>query len=100
MWPVRTSWTCIDVQWRRRTTNVEADALTNEDFSAFSAERRIDTARFLDKLICLSDLAKAFPEYSSKLVDLKRARDVMPLSRAPGGKRLAGAQKLRDRQPW
>ena len=32
----------LGLNWRRRDRNIEADALTNEDFSAFQHQRRIE----------------------------------------------------------
>ena len=40
----------LDLRWRRRDRNTEADALTNEDFAGFDLSRRAEASEVLDLL--------------------------------------------------
>ena len=42
----------LNLVWRRRDTNVEADALTNEDFTSFDPAKRVDAARHSTRFDC------------------------------------------------
>ena len=50
----------LDLKWRRRNLNVEADQLTNEDFRGFQPGLRIDASGVSKEFICLSELSGAW----------------------------------------
>ena len=61
----------LDLRWRRRDRNSEADALTDEDFSGFDLSRRVEASGVLDGMICLPELSAACSRFKVKLVLLK-----------------------------
>ena len=61
----------LDLRWRRRDRNAEADALTNEDFAGFDLSRRVEASGVLDGMICLPELSAACSGFKEKLVSLR-----------------------------
>ena len=53
----------LSLEWRRRDTNEEADALTNECFDAFDPALRLDAARAATSFLCLRELEVATREW-------------------------------------
>ena len=53
----------LSLEWRRRDTNEEADALTNECFEAFDPALRLDAARAATSFLCLRELKVATREW-------------------------------------
>jgi hypothetical protein len=83
--------------WRRRDTNVEADALTNYEFEAFSEENRIPlTVKDLDFTLLDRMLARGKELYEEIQV-LKEARKMSRHTALGGGKKR---RRLRLRAPW
>ena len=78
----------LDLKWRRRDLNVEADALTNGKFEGFAGGLRADASRVADTFICLPQLSRAW--------ESSRTGESMNLKRAPRGDK----RKLRERDPW
>ena len=94
----------LNIVWRRRDRNQEADALTNEVFDGFSEHLRVDTSGWQDRLLCLPAMAAAFPDFAAAAQEQRARQGQGPATgaalRSQAAKRLAGARKLRDRQPW
>ena len=84
----------LDLDWVPRDQNTEADALTNDDFSGFAPERRveIDLSRLEFKI--LPELLRAADDLFENIAARRRA----------GKQKEQGArwrkQKLRERDPW
>ena len=53
----------LRLDWRPRESNVEADALTNEDFTGFDPARRVDAAGVHLKFACMPELEAATREW-------------------------------------
>ena len=49
----------LHLAWCRRDTNGEADALTNEDFSAFDPARCLDAGGVSQHFLCLREMEEA-----------------------------------------
>ena len=86
----------LDIAWRPREENIEADALTNHDYTAFDPAKRVAVAwgdlKFgvLDRLVAK---AKLFHQHLS---DLKRRKVVHEDDQRKKGKR----KKLKVTDPW
>ena len=88
----------LHLGWIRRDTNVEADALSNMDWSAFDEKLRIDIIPEKLEWIVLPRLM----ESSQKLYDdikVQKERLVEGKARAPP-KKTPAAKKLRWTDPW
>ena len=83
----------LDLRWRRRDANVEADALTEGRFDGFDPALRVDAAQVTRGLLCLPGLAAQLPEFTAAL---GRTRPAKRPRRAPGG----ADRPLRAREPW
>ena len=67
----------LNLVWRRRTENTEADDLTNQRFGAFNPELRVDTACVPSKFICMPELEQATRAWRRELAahrDAKRRK--------------------------
>ena len=86
----------LNLKWVPREENVLADALTNEDFSAFTPNRRIrvniDAESFPTLFKLLGEGKKLYEQLESAKVEQKKRPRVWP--RVPDNK------KLRVTQPW
>ncbi len=49
----------LSLEWRRRDTNEEADALPNECFEAFDPALRLDATRAAASFLCMKELEEA-----------------------------------------
>ena len=89
----------LNLEWRRRTFNREADALSNEDFAAFDAARRVDVSGYSREFLVMNSL---LAEGGSFLSDVNRLREErrMAASKGLGRKRGRGGQTLRLTDPW
>ena len=85
--------------WAPRDMNVEADDLTNEDFSKFTPGLRIhvdmDT---LPWLVFPSLVREAREFYADVVADLARPQG--PARVWPGARPRARGKRLRDTDPW
>ena len=86
----------LDLQWRSRDENEEADALTNERFEGFDPARRIDATGVLPRLECLQRLAARLPEFTTALEEMRGA----PKASARRARWPRGDLTLRQREPW
>ena len=87
----------LSVAWRPRDENEEADALTNECFGAFTAERRINI-RWSDlSFLVLPRLAQAAEVHFAELRELKSSGKARP---HPAPRTGAARATLREREPW
>ena len=82
----------VDLRWRPRDTNVEADQLTNGDFRGFSSDRRVQIS-YKDLDVQLIELLQ-----TSLAVFEETASDFK--SRAHGKKGMSKRQKLETRSAW
>ena len=78
----------LDLKWRRRDLNQEADSLTNGDFRQFDEGRRVDASRVAGSFLCLPGLVRAW--------EASKSSGPQRHEKAPPGKR----RKLREREPW
>ncbi len=53
----------LRLAWRRRDTNEEADALTNEEFGAFDPARRLEARGASRHFLCLQEMEEATREW-------------------------------------
>ena len=67
----------LNLVWRSRTENTEADDLTNQKFEAFDPALRLDTAGVPAKFRCMTELERSTREWRRELAarrDAKRRR--------------------------
>ena len=64
----------LDLTWCSRTENTEADSLTNEDFSLFTAENRLPVVWSELKLDVLESLMKVGTSFLAEIQTLKEAK--------------------------
>ena len=88
----------LNVSWRPRDENEEADALTNENFSAFSLDRRVAVEWADLDLMVLPRLTAMADEHFHMLSLAKRESRKRPLR--PASPAQPRGQRLRDRDPW
>lgn len=82
----------VDLRWRPRDTNTEADRLTNGDFHGFSSAKRIPL-RYGDLDVRLLELLqKSLAVFEETASDLK--------GRAHGKKGMSKRQKLETKSAW
>ena len=79
----------LDLKWRRRDLNQEADALTNSKFEGFDPALRVDASRVADSFSCLHELNEALTTMDAK-------PSAEPQAAAGPAKR----GRLREREPW
>ena len=87
----------LDLRWRRRDRNVEADALTNERFEGFDPELRVSAVGVWEQLVCLPALAAVGRGFKEHIAELRAERRARPQAREP---RQHGRKRLRAREPW
>ena len=85
----------LDLQLKRRGLNVEADALTNGDFSLFCPELRVPAEQVWDKLICLPSLVSAASACQAALAEAR-----LTAASRQGVRPRARRVRLRAREPW
>lgn len=95
----------LDLNWRRRDTNIEADALTNGEFGEFDPSLRIVIDLKSVKWIVMNWLADEALIFYKQMKELKEAaksqrRDVSVQSSGPVPKKRAKFDKLRLSDPW
>ena len=81
----------LQLDWRPRTTNVEADALTNQDFSGFDLAKRVNSESTLGELKVMNELLSLGSSFESSK---RRAVEAFAKSEAP--RRVS----LRLADPW
>ena len=82
----------LDLQWIPRDQNVEADALTNEEFEMFPSENRLE--------VQMSELQfKILPTLMSLAEDIDQ-EIIQKKSSKPQAAHQDPAKKLRLTQPW
>jgi len=93
----------LDLQWVRRDDNVEADAITNEEFGMFSEQLRVPVDPKKVKWLALSGMFEA----GQRLYESINAEREAQRKRGPGGaevpgratkRRLMDSLKMAD--PW
>jgi hypothetical protein len=87
----------LDIAWRPREENIEADALTNHDFSAFSPERRIHVDWKSVSFGVLGGLIAKAESYYGQLKELKQGLKGPPAKQQQG---KAKKKRLRETEPW
>ena len=98
----------LNLAWRRRDTNAEADALTDEEFGAFDPAMRLDAARVSQQFMVMNELEPATREWrrqrqTKEALEVTRPRSgeplVSPRGRARGkdpGRRVEGVAPTGD----
>ena len=93
----------LDLEWTPREANTEADALTNEDFTAFDERHRlpVDVGN-LPYMHMKKYLARGADLYAAlERLRQKRQGDVDAADKVSGRKRKAGRRgSLRETDPW
>ena len=86
----------LHLHWAPREQNEEADALTNEDFSAFSLDRRMEVVWADIQFLILPDLMRVSEEIYQSVTGNKRKSEKIE------GPSMAARPKvkLRTRDPW
>jgi hypothetical protein len=73
----------LHLAWRRRDTNEEADALTNEEFGAFNPALRLDASGACKHFLCLGEMEEATRDWRRERyakAQAKRTEDLVPAS--------------------
>ena len=87
----------IDLSWRSRDDNVEADALTNHEFEGFSPDLRVNID--LEKLEWLV-LPWLMKEAETLFKDVLEAKLVPRAQELPPKKVVGHKSSLRQDDPW
>ncbi len=64
----------LNLVWRRREENTEADDLTNQRFGAFDPARRVDAAGVPGKFRCMPELERATRAWRAELMARRDAK--------------------------
>ena len=95
----RGSWLSVD--WAPRQQNIEADALTNEEFGDFDPALRIHLRPEDMKWVLLDEMLEVG---GGMVEELRREKEKKKAERAErkqaGRKRKRAGESLRDREPW
>ena len=86
----------LNLAWRRRDRNIEADALANGDFSLFDLDRRIDFRIQDQKWLFFDQMVKTCEKLYAQL---KSQRETQQPS-AENLKKRVRPNKLRFEKPW
>ena len=73
----------LHLAWRRRGTNEEADALTNEEFGAFDPALRLDASGACKHFLCLGEMEEATRDWRRERyakAQAKRTEDLVAAS--------------------
>ena len=100
----------LELEWVPRDQNIEADAITNQDFSAFTASREIKvdcaTLKFkvLNEMLALGDTFYEERESAKEAAKLRAKMPMLPGTRV-GKATVARGRKakkvgLKETQPW
>ena len=89
----------LDLQWRPRELNQEADDLTNEKYSDFSLTHRIPVCWSELDLSFLTECLQMQDELSNKIVEAKETRKRAQL-RGLESKKRSKAEKALDKTEW
>ena len=87
----------LDLAWRRRDENVEADMLTNDDFHLFNKELRIQIDLSTISWKVLPWLTQEAEQVYREIAERKKTRASGPLSKK---RRKGPATSLRQTDPW
>ena len=91
----------LDLQWSPRDQNEEADALTNEEFSAFDPARRVTLDLATIPWLVLPGMLGAAEELYQEITKLKdQAGGAGTAAASTGGRKQRPQDKLRARDPW
>ena len=93
----------LGVEWIPRDQNEEADALTNDDFSLFSPERRIDVKLEEIKFAVLEGLLEESEKFHTEIKQRKEegaGREKAHERKGPRDRAGTKRRKLRYREPW
>ena len=85
----------LSLRWAPREQNEEADALTNEDFTAFDPGRRVVVDLQKIKWLVLDDMLAVSENIYE---EVRRQREAKP--RRVGSLQKAKGGSLRERDPW
>ena len=87
----------MDLRWEPREHNVEADALSNFDFTGFKHQHRIHIDSGQVDFLVLPELMEAG---ESMYRDLERARGERITRRPEGPRKKRKTRGLKDKDPW
>ena len=91
----------MDLLWTPRDQNEEADALTNGEFTGFTAAHRVEVDLGPHSWKILPAAMKEAEDIYEKVKERRAARrdqGGIPLEAQGGGRRVG--QKLRETDPW
>ena len=86
----------LDLRWRSRDVNVEADVVTNDDFSVFNPVLRLSTEGIWKHLICLPSLAVAAESFEEQVA----AAETSKLRAVKNVRLIINQLRLRARTLW
>ena len=86
----------LNLRWRNREANVEADQLTNQDYSSFSPNNRIVVNPVDIKWLVLDRLQGPAEQLYLDLQTMKKVK----LSTVTGNTKTPAAKRLKWRDPW
>ena len=87
----------MHLEWLRRDDNQEADDLTNQKFSKFSPENRIQVDPSKIDWLVLPELMSSGQDLYARIVDMKQRKDNSSLNKLGHGKRRSRGNHL---TPW
>ena len=90
----------LNLEWVPRDQNEEADALTNEHFTHFNKDLRIDVDVLKIDWIVLNRLMGVAEEIYRDVKDMREARMSEPPAQRVGRIRRRPEERLRARDPW
>ena len=64
----------LNLIWRRRTENTEADDLTNQRFEAFDPAQRVDATGVPSSFLCMTELEEATRAWRRELMAVREAK--------------------------
>ena len=96
---LRTRQLCLQLVWRKRDENAEADSITNEDFSGFNGARRMTVDPASLPWLVLPELMEASKLLYQGIVDERERATLLP-KRPFVWKKTAANKRFRTSQPW
>ena len=92
----------LHLSWLRRDLNTEADSITNEDFTAFDAQKEIKVDPKSIQWVVLPEVMEWSKQIYEHTEALRTKKEVTRSQGCGAGKRrrISAAQRLRTTDPW
>ena len=91
---------CLDLRWTPREQNVEADALTNEEFDEFRESNRIDVKMEDLEFEVIPTLMKEAAKLDKEIMLTKEERKRNKTEQMEAAKKVKITEKMRWKEPW